>query len=56
MNQIAFILFFSFYGLFRCDAQKMTAQDYVQQYKDLAIKEMKRMGVPAAITLAQGLI
>jgi len=25
-------------------------------YKDLAIREMKRMGVPAAITLAQGLL
>jgi len=34
----------------------MTAQEYVQQYKDLAIQEMKRMGVPAAITLAQGLL
>lgn len=34
----------------------MSAQDYVQEYKDLAIKEMKRMGVPAAITLAQGLL
>src|SRR5579862_7880419 len=25
-------------------------------YKDIAIREMKRMGVPAAITLAQGLL
>jgi LysM repeat protein len=34
----------------------MTPQQYVQEYKDLAISEMKRMGVPAAITLAQGLL
>ena len=34
----------------------MTPQQYIQQYKDLAISEMKRMGVPAAITLAQGLL
>lgn len=34
----------------------MTQQEYVQKYKDLAIEEMKRMGVPAAITLAQGLL
>ena len=34
----------------------MTAQEYVLKYKDLAIEEMKRMGVPAAITLAQGLL
>jgi len=34
----------------------MSAQEYIQKYKDLAIEEMKRMGVPAAITLAQGLL
>ncbi|MGN6532072.1 MAG: glucosaminidase domain-containing protein [Ginsengibacter sp.] len=34
----------------------MTTQQYIQEYKDLAISEMKRMGVPAAITLAQGLL
>ncbi|MDN3654596.1 glucosaminidase domain-containing protein [Ferruginibacter paludis] len=38
------------------NAQKMTPEQYVEKYKDLAIKEMKRMGVPAAITLAQGLL
>lgn len=56
MNKTIFILFFSFCCFLKCDAQKMSAQDYVQEYKDLAIKEMKRMGVPAAITLAQGLL
>lgn len=34
----------------------MTAADYIAQYKDIAISEMKRMGVPAAISLAQGLL
>jgi LysM repeat protein len=37
-------------------AQSVTPEQYVAQYKDLAIREMKRMGVPAAITLAQGLL
>ena len=37
-------------------AQRLTPEQYVLQYKDLAIREMKRMGVPAAITLAQGLL
>lgn len=37
-------------------AQYMTAAEYVAQYKDIAISEMKRMGVPAAISLAQGLL
>ena len=33
-----------------------TASDYIDKYKALAISEMKRTGVPASITLAQGLI
>lgn len=28
---------------------------YIQQYKEIAMEEMKRTGVPAAITLAQGI-
>ena len=32
------------------------AQSYIAKYKDLAISEMKRTGVPASITLAQGMI
>src|ERR1700729_2448318 len=37
-------------------AQTVTPEQYIAQYKDLAIREMRRMGVPAAITLAQGLL
>ncbi len=37
-------------------AQNLTPIQYVEKYKDLAIREMKRMGVPAAITLAQGIL
>jgi LysM repeat protein len=37
-------------------AQNMTVAEYVALYKDIAIREMKRMGVPAAISLAQGIL
>lgn len=33
-----------------------TAQEYIAAYKDLAISEMIRTGVPASITLAQGML
>jgi len=56
MNRILIILFFSFACFHKAFAQYMTQQEYVQKYKDIAIEEMKRMGVPAAITLAQGLL
>lgn len=41
---------------FKMTAQSITAEEYINQYKGFAISEMKRMGVPAAITLAQGLL
>src|SRR5674476_209986 len=56
MDKILVILFLSIGCFFESSAQNMTAEQYVQEYKDLAIREMKRMGVPAAITLAQGLL
>jgi LysM repeat protein len=56
MSKIFLILFFSIACFFESVAQKMTAEQYIQTYKDMAMKEMKRMGVPAAITLAQGLL
>jgi Mannosyl-glycoprotein endo-beta-N-acetylglucosaminidase/LysM domain len=37
-------------------AQPLTTESYIQQYKDLAIAEMKRTGVPAAIKLAQAIL
>ena len=30
--------------------------DYVQQYKNVALSEMQRAGIPASITLAQGIL
>jgi len=33
-----------------------SASDYINSYKDLAISEMRRTGVPASITLAQGML
>lgn len=41
-------------------AQKLPAKTttliYIDQYKDIAVAEMKRTGIPASITLAQGII
>ncbi len=55
MKQIfaAAVLTFSIYFSF---AQVITPEQYIAKYKDIAIREMKRMGVPASITLAQGLL
>lgn len=37
-------------------AQRTSIDEYIVQFKDVAINEMKRSGVPASITLAQGIL
>lgn len=50
------ILFFSLLSAVTSHAQNAEAiKDYINTYKDIAIKEMQRTGVPASITLAQGI-
>ncbi len=49
-----FLLLFLFLVAFTKAQDKAIV--YVESYKDIAIAEMQRTGVPAAITLAQGLV
>lgn len=37
-------------------AQKISAEEYIATWKDKAIEEMQKYGIPASITLAQGLL
>jgi LysM repeat protein len=37
-------------------AQKITPEQYINTWKDFAISEMKRSGIPASIKLAQGML
>ncbi len=36
--------------------KRLTRQEYIATYKDIAIREMNRTGIPASITLAQGIL
>jgi len=47
------LLIFSSFGI---EGTKMTVDEYINTYKKLAISEMKRVGIPASITLAQGIL
>ncbi len=38
------------------NAQRLSRQQYIAKYKNWAITEMKRTGIPASITLAQGIL
>ena len=37
-------------------AQKMTVEEYIEIYKDIAMEEMREYKIPASITLAQGIL
>ena len=37
-------------------SQRITPEEYIQTYKDIAMREMRDYGIPASITLAQGLL
>ncbi len=50
------ILIFCLFIFVVVQAQKEKAQAYIDTYKELAIAEMLRVGVPASITLAQGVL
>lgn len=55
MRKTAFISLLVVFS-FAAKAQKITPQQYIEIYKDLAIAEMIRTGIPASVTLAQGLL
>ncbi len=56
MNRIILYIFFLLLPAV-CRAQyKMTAQEYIDTYKYMAVRSMKEFGIPASITLAQGLL
>ena len=54
MKQIAIIILLVISSALH--AQREKAEAYVAKYKDLAIAEMQRTGIPASITLAQGIL
>ena len=56
IQKIIHVFLISFVCACNLNAQTITPEQYIALYKDVAIREMKRMGVPAAITLAQGLL
>lgn len=57
---IKFFLFTIFFSLlFRVQAngqRSFTREEYIETYRDIAIEEMRRNGVPASIKLAQGIL
>ena len=49
-------LFFSLSIIYCQRNRRVSADAYIDAYKNIAVSEMKRSGVPASITLAQGML
>lgn len=49
-------LLLSIIGFTQTATYKLSCTSYVQRYKDIAVKEMLTTGIPASITLAQGML
>ena len=56
MNKYIFVFLFCIIGAIRVVAQSEFTVVYIEQYKKIAVQEMKRTGIPASITLAQGIL
>jgi len=51
-----FGILFLVVGIQIVQAQSESTIVYIEQYKKIAVQEMKRTGIPASITLAQGIV
>ena len=55
MKKLLFFFCFLWWGKFAFAQSSEVIRNYIATYKELAIQEMQRTGVPASITLAQGI-
>ena len=53
MKRLILVLTVLLSGVLTMSGQKLTRQQYIEQYADIAVREMKATGIPASITLAQ---
>lgn len=60
MGKTSVIKTFSFLLLwvvgFEANAQRMSNQEYIELFKEIAMQEMRAYKIPASITLAQGIL
>ncbi len=53
---VSFFLGLLITGSISAQSGKISREEYIEMYKDLAVEEMIRCGIPASITLAQGML
>ena len=53
---VVLLLFVSWHSVALAQNKSKAVMDYIEQYKDIAMREMQEYKIPASITLAQGLL
>ena len=57
LNRIGILSFFvGLYGVSFANSWLMSKNDYIEKWKNTAVQNQVRFGIPASITLAQGII
>jgi LysM repeat protein len=56
INKYVLLIFISLFAFTNGFGQKQTVDEYIEKYKDVAVYEMYRSGIPASITLGQGIL
>ena len=56
MKQLIIVSFISFITLSVAANSKTTRYAYINMYKEIAVREMFRSGIPASITLAKAVL
>lgn len=56
MRKVLFTVVFLMTMLHSVVAQRITRTQYIDRYSKIAVREMNRVGIPASITLAQGIL
>ncbi|MCF8230250.1 MAG: glucosaminidase domain-containing protein [Bacteroidales bacterium] len=56
MRKVTIILILIGFSTVSLHAQRMTREEYIEKYKDIAIEKMQEFRIPASITLAQGIL
>jgi LysM repeat protein len=56
MKLLLAFIFTSFFSMPSAEDNRKLAETYISSYKDVAVQEMHRTGIPASIKLAQGLL
>lgn len=55
MKPISHILIILLFSIVTLNTEGQSRKEFIQKYKHIAIREMERTGIPASITLAQGI-